>query len=225
MCQSMDSDLRRNDNNGECGNAIFMILLGVALFAALGYAFMGSSRTSTTLLTDEQATTYANQIIAYSNEVKNAVKRLQLRGCDDDEISFENNVVAGYENTNAPTSKKCHVFDIAGGGVSWGNFQDLNAEDLIFTADNVIDNLGTAHLILATQNIPDGVCAKLNQKINPSLTTNPPSDTGTWSITKFDGDYSAGDNITNAGQGLEDLKAACFNDSAKNVFYQILINQ
>ncbi len=207
------------------GNAIFMIILGVALFAALGYAFMGSTRTSTTLLTDEQATAYANQIIAYGNEVKNAVKRLQLRGCDDDEMSFENNIVAGYINATAPTSKKCHVFDAAGGGLSWGNFQDLNASDLIFTADNVINNLGAAHLILALQNLDQQICIKLNQKINPTLGTNPPSDSGTWSTTKFDGTYSAGDVIHNSGAGLEDLKEACFNDGSKNMFYQILISQ
>lgn len=215
----------KNQNNLEHGNAIFMILIGIALFAALGYAFTSSSRVSTTLLTDEQATTAANQIIAYGNEVKNAVQRMTLRGCDDNEISFENNVVAGYTNAGAPSSNKCHLFQGAGGGLAWSSIENLSDDDIIFTADNVVNNLGIAHLILAIQNIPYAACIELNNKINPTLTINPPSDSSTWSDTKFTGSYSAGDVINNAGDGLEDLKSACFNDGAKNVYYQILISQ
>lgn len=99
------------------GNAVFMILIAVALFAALGFVFSQSSRTSTSFLTDEEANAYASQIIAYGNEVRQAVKRLTLRGCSDTEISFENSVVAGYENPNAPSDKSCHVFDVSGGGL------------------------------------------------------------------------------------------------------------
>lgn len=133
----MDNKITRNT---ESGNAIFLIIMGVALFAALGYAFTSSNRTSTTLVTDEQASTYANKIIAYGNEIKQAVRRLQLRGCDDTEISFENDVISGYENPNAPTSKKCHVFDIAGGGLNW---KSLNTLDIHFVNGNAIENVGT----------------------------------------------------------------------------------
>lgn len=109
------------NRQSEKGNAIIWILIAVGLFAALNYAFTSSSRTSTSLLNDSEAKAYASQIIAYGNEVKSAVKRLQLRGCDDTEISFENNVVAGYTNPNAPANKSCHVFDLAGGGLTWQN--------------------------------------------------------------------------------------------------------
>jgi len=107
--------------NTQNGNAIAMILVAVALFAALGYAFSNTSRTSNRFLSDEEAKAYANQIISYGNEVRQAVKRLTLRGCSDTEISFENNVVSGYTNPNAPTDKSCHVFDIAGGGINYNN--------------------------------------------------------------------------------------------------------
>lgn len=107
-----------NTKNPEQGSAIIWILIAVALFAALNFAFNSGSRTSTSVLDDAEASAYANQIIAYGNEVKAAVKRLQLRGCSDTEISFENNVLAGYTNPNAPTNKSCHVFDIAGGGLN-----------------------------------------------------------------------------------------------------------
>lgn len=101
------------------GNAIFIILVAVALFAALGYAFSNTSRTSTSFITGEEAKAYVNQIIAYGNEVKSAVKRLQLRGCSDTEISFENSFVSGYTNGNSPTDRSCHVFDTQGGGLTY----------------------------------------------------------------------------------------------------------
>ncbi|CAG0906291.1 unnamed protein product, partial [Cyprideis torosa] len=45
-----------------------MVAALVALFAALGYAFSNTSRTSTSFLTEEETSAYANQIIAYGNE-------------------------------------------------------------------------------------------------------------------------------------------------------------
>lgn len=113
---------KRNKNyNHEKGSAILWVLVAVALFAALNFAFNSNSRTSTSLLSDAEAEAYANQIIQYGNEVKSAVKRLTLRGCSDTEISFENDIVSGYTNPNSPADKSCHVFDVAGGGLSWEN--------------------------------------------------------------------------------------------------------
>ncbi len=106
-------------NTSQNGNAIVMIMVAIALFAALAYAFNSTSRSSSNFVSDEQASAYANQILAYGREVKSAVKRLQLRGCSETEISFENNEIAGYTNTNAPNDKSCHVFDIAGGGLQY----------------------------------------------------------------------------------------------------------
>ncbi len=113
--------MNKKDKNyhPERGSAILWILVAVGLFAALNYAFNSSSRTSTSLLSDAEAEAYANQIIQYGNEVKATVKRLQLRGCSDTEISFENDVVTGYENLNAPDDGSCDVFNIAGGGLNW----------------------------------------------------------------------------------------------------------
>ena len=107
------------NKNSQNGNAIVMILIAVALFAALSLAFTNTSRTSSSFIGDEEAKAYANQIIAYGNDVKSAVKRLQLRGCSDTEISFENNIVTDYVNPNAPTDQSCHLFNVAGAGLQW----------------------------------------------------------------------------------------------------------
>ena len=42
---------------------------------------------------------------------------LQINGCTDSEISFEQAVVSGYSNANSPTDNSCHVFHVNGGGL------------------------------------------------------------------------------------------------------------
>ena len=176
---------KHNQNNKEAGSAIIWILMAVALFAALNFAFNSSTRTSTSTLDDAAATAYANQIIAYGNEVKNAVKRLTLRGCIATEISFDNdawtridetikNHSAG-DNPNAPTDKSCHVFSENGGqieakflsnvGISTNGLPPIAykpGSSKAFYA--VIDDIGTseAELALHINLITNQICKKIN---------------------------------------------------------------
>lgn len=215
-----------NKRNTEQGNAIFLIIVAVALFAALGYAITNTSRTSTSLLTDEETTAAANQILAYGNEIKTAVRRIELRGCDETEISFENNIVAGYTNPNAPASRKCHVFDIAGGGLTWQTFG--NAE-VIFSGANVINGVGKdtasdTELGFFIRDLATSTCIKINDNLGNNLTVNPPLDDGTWGKSLFIGDYTFSNNIRAVGVGLDSLKSACFEDDVgENVYYTTLI--
>ena len=190
--------------NTQNGNAIIWIFIAVGLFAALGYAFTSSTRTSTNVITDAQAQSYAQEIIAYGNEVKQAIKRLQLRGCSDTEISFENDVVSGYENPNAPTNKTCHVFDIAGGGLSWNSensaWFDSNAgcvgsfwcHEFTFEGTNKAPGVGTdsngtdsMELTIRLAGISSNICEKINELSNQS---NPPP-LSVFFTYKFDGTY------------------------------------
>lgn len=177
--------MKAQNENNQSGSAILWILVAVALFGALNFAFNSSSRTGTSLLTDTEAEAYANQIIQYGNEVKNAVKRLTLRGCDDTEISFENNIVTTYTNTNAPTNRSCHVFDSAGGGLTWGNFTQL------FTGDIEFENLSTSspELTLQTSDIQSETCYAINKKLGVDNASNDYEDTVTPTPTVFTGAY------------------------------------
>lgn len=101
------------------GNALFLILIAVALFAALGYAVTQSSRGASSVNREQQIIDAA-RIIEQAGMIEQTVSRLILAvGCTDTRISFENNVVAGYTNASAPTNKSCHVFDPAGGGLNF----------------------------------------------------------------------------------------------------------
>lgn len=164
------------------GSAILWILIAVGLFAALGYAFSSSTRTSTDFITDAEAESYANQIIAYGNEVKAAVKRLQLRGCSDTEISFENNVstiAIGYLNG---TNKNCFIFDSNGGGLQFkifsknivdpNNTATVASGETIFTGNTSVVGVGSDcndascnELVMLTPHLTESICKKINTLI------------------------------------------------------------
>ncbi len=178
-------------SNKESGSAILWILVAVSLFAALNYAFNSSSRTSTSLITDAEAEAYANQIIQYGNAVKAAVKRLQLRGCSDTEISFENNIVAGYENLNAPDDGSCDIFNTAGGGLQWNsNFESF------YSGYIPMDDVSSTEPELSLQilNIPTDTCFHINKALSISTDMNADrTDAITSTTDKFVGVY---DNTT-----------------------------
>tara|TARA_B100000686_G_scaffold327900_1_gene387276 strand:+ start:2215 stop:2541 length:327 start_codon:yes stop_codon:yes gene_type:complete len=70
------------------GNALFLILIAVALFAALSYAVTNSGRGSAGV-DREQAEIYASQILQQASALEAAVMRLTITGgCSDTDINF-----------------------------------------------------------------------------------------------------------------------------------------
>ena len=217
----MKDNKKINHSHAEAGSAILWVLMAVALFAALNFAFNSGSRVSTSNLTDSEATAYANQIIQYGNEVKSAVKRMQLRGCRDTEISFENNVVAGYTNPNSPTDKSCHVFDIAGGGLTFNIFNEnafiespFNNREPQFKGAIQIDGVGTSEsdLHMVVHDLKQGVCLKINNILSITNPSGEAPEDGNDINSIFTGTYSptAGDGIgDDAGSGLSGEKKFC----------------
>lgn len=105
-------------NKSQRGSAIFILFVAVALFAALAFAFMQSSRTSTGWLENEATKAKATQNSINAQAINTAVKRLKLRGCTDAQISYET-PKGNNPNPSAPTDKRCHVYRIEGGGVQF----------------------------------------------------------------------------------------------------------
>lgn len=110
-----------DDSRTQGGNVLFLILIAVALFAALSYAITQSSRSGgSNGISPEKARLAASEIVQYAGQIEQAIMRMRLiNRCLDTQISFENPFVSGYTNTNAPSDKRCHVFDVQGGGVPY----------------------------------------------------------------------------------------------------------
>lgn len=182
----------------ERGSVILWILIAVGLFAALGFAFSQGSRTSGSMLTQEQANAYAQQVISYGNDMKQTVRRLSLRGCKDDEFNFANDLYLytatdtpawiQASNTNSPSDKSCNLFDVNGGGMQPISFSfhhspptgGLYPGDSYLSTIQVID-VGTsaADLVLVVMALKTSVCERINEILGTSAnaTDGIPNDT------------------------------------------------
>ncbi|QQR69552.1 MAG: hypothetical protein IPI58_02485 [Alphaproteobacteria bacterium] len=103
----------------ELGIVIGPILWVVAILAVLAAAIAAGSGAFNGDISAVSAKAQASAILGYTHEVKLAVDRVIAKGCTDTQVSFENPIVSGYTNPNAPSDKSCHVFDVNGGGISY----------------------------------------------------------------------------------------------------------
>lgn len=236
------------NRNSQKGNAVIWILIAIALFAALGYAFTSSSRTNTSFLDVEKASSYAKQVIAAGNEIKASVKRLELRGCSDTEISFENNVVGGYNNPNAPTNESCHIYALAGGGIQYQNpptviFDSASSggetySENVFSGENTGPNIGTAatdDLIYFVHFLQKDICVAINSLLGIDNPGGDPPDEGSGICAgnneKFDGSYSTGACGIDVLPEYDGKSAACIKtvvgagSDASYSFYNVLIRR
>ncbi len=150
----------------QAGNALFLILIAVALFAALSYAVTQSGRGGGNI-DREQTALEAAQLIQYITQVQTAVdKMMLLNGCtdttlsvlidsDEDGVRETNGNDAGY-NSSSPSDESCDVFAPNGGGVIYSkpsnairDVSELTSASydrtghILFSRGNAIDGLGT----------------------------------------------------------------------------------
>jgi len=112
--------------NNQSGNALFLILIAVALFAALSYAVTQSGRGGGSA-TKEQAMIAAAQITQYGAALENAMTRMILTGTPAASIAFcstgginnpaTNCIQVPTTNERCSTGSDC-IFASEGGGVA-----------------------------------------------------------------------------------------------------------
>ena len=174
------------------GNALFLILIAVALFAARSYAVTQTSRGSGGTGKEEGALR-AGEILSYVGTLRQEIDRLIImNGCNEDDISF-----VGFSSYNTvhppgrPADGSCDMFGAAGGGLraetlfpaaqsatetfkgyqvySANNFTDLAWPGATngFTADKL-------ETYVAVRNLTLDVCNALNRGLERGWST-PPS--------------------------------------------------
>lgn len=229
---------KQHKSKNESGNIFFYILLAIALFAALSAVVSRGNRGTTSTLTDQQAKLAAQEIIEYGQAVSNAVQKLRLRGCTDTQISFENGVVSGYINPNAPNDNSCHVFDINGGGLNWANlpapFSETGPDfydgqyNFITGSEwagngNTCANADCVDLIMLGSFLNEAVCNKINETLGYNSDIQD-SDLGGG---QFKGTYLYNNTIANEGTGTDaaNQSSACYFRALDNtyIFAQLLI--
>lgn len=130
----------------ERGSIIVWIMVAIALFAALSYTVSQNSRSGANSVTTEQANLAAIEILDYVSAVKRVVQELQINGCSDTEISFENPIITNYptNNPSAPSDRSCHVFDVNGGGLSYLRLNPVFLDNTFSESDHA--TFGSYHI-------------------------------------------------------------------------------
>ncbi len=215
----------------EQGNVLIIVLITIALMAALSFSVLRSNQGGDKLLTAGEAKITASNILKATKSIENAVKSLQFtNGCSGDDVSFENNLVAGYTNAGAPADNSCHVFEQNGGGLNYSAppEKSLNvSEDWIFSGAHLIEGIGSAvgDLTMYLREVKDPVCLELNRMLGITTPTTIPADATAVTLTKFTGTF-ANDAAPNDDEvRTQNKKTACVNLTASghNVFYHTLI--
>lgn len=220
---NISSQLRRRVS--ESGNVLFIILICVALFAALGFA-IGSGRDNLSRAGDTEETRLtATNIVQYGNTLSSGMQKL-IR-------------IAGAEDTNA--NSRGIIFAASGANASYGvvgsqpatEIFHSNGGGLIYTApppgtcvtstcayefsgQYKITGVGTATLAevaLVLEDVQEEVCKLLNSVAKSGLSSIPTG--GALALTRFNGSNyadSLGD-ITLAG-GMTGKKAFCYKESS-----------
>lgn len=222
------------------GNALFLILIAVALFAALSYAVTNSGRGGSGI-DREQAQIAAGQIVQYASSMEQAIMRLRLtNGCADDEFSFQRDWdgdgtiednAEDVRNIGAPSDKTCHVYDSNGANISWMEpkaewLDGVTGETWYFPRTSCIEDLGKNGTGTGANGFCDadsdatellitlpGISETLCAAINKGLYKDDtiPEDVTHWaSGGNFNGNYSMSQEIGDSAQMMQAKPAYCF---------------
>lgn len=232
------------DSSNESGNALWVILLTVALLAALTATISRSTDTAEQSGNIELYRIHASDIMRHASSVRETVNGIRLKGIGENQISFENSFTsADYTNANAAGCLECLVYGSAGGGLSYRapnpewldsgqSSQTHYGEWYIPRAVCVADvGRGSANcyndassneeLVLVLPWIKQGLCRQINAmlKVTPSGDPAPKNDDHAFSAgyPVYTGDLLAeGNVIIDSANVLSGVEAGCFEGSASN---------
>lgn len=210
----------RKKRTAQAGNALIYVLIGIVLFAALNF-FMTKTNQTTGQMSAEDAHLNAQSIISFAEKVNGAVESVMLQnGCSVSQVSFENATVAGYANGNSPASKKCDIFNLSGGGLTYeppsAKALDAGASgalvgQYLFTGTACVDKVGTGtysscaagneELLLVLPFVNADTCNAVNQILGNKGAMLVDSD-GSFGATKFTGSFTPAYAIGAAGAAI-----------------------
>lgn len=220
MMKSYEKNMDKRKN--ERGNALFFILIGVVLFAALSYTVGNMMRGGNAeTIADEKAGLYADEILDYGRILRQAVQGVKISGgCLDGEISFETAGLTGYTNG---TNTACQVFNSNGGDINYIKINSaVTSSDWVFTGTNIVDSVGTAapDLVAILPDIKLSICEAINETSGiTALGTDADID-----FTKFTGTY-AGTQTLDFADGKMNGCLNYVNSGNNYFFYQVLVKR
>jgi len=209
----------------ESGNALWVILLAVALMAALTATISRTSDTAEQSGNFERFRVHASNMMTHAAGVKEAVNRMRMTGIGENQISFSS-ALSG-------SCGECLVYGSAGGGAS---YEPPNPEwfdsthnteagygQWEFFGENDVAGVGTggADLVMALGYIKENLCRQINVMLK---VPGEPVDADGFDTTPFNGSFASSDVIS----GMAGAEAGCFEDQSGGryfTFYQVLVKR
>lgn len=201
--------------NGESGNALWFIMLAIALLAALTVTISRSSETTEQVGDVERQRVLASAIMRTAASVQQAVEQMRLKGVSENEISFENEFTSGYANSRC-AGDSCKIFHVKGGGLTYkGPPDDANdGGQWLFSGANNVEGAGTDgtgptsstdnELLMILPGVAPALCGRINTELGISGI---PQDAGKSDVATFyTGTFPDGETI-DAAPGK---KTACY---------------
>lgn len=157
-------------HHDESGNALFLILIAVTLFAALSFAVTQSnSGGSGQSVSQETALINSSQITQYPSGIRTGVTRMLIKGTAVSELVFDPPGDAGYtSNTDR------QVFHPNGGGVSYQFPTPDTVTDTtstwVFKNNVTVTDIGTAspEIVAFLPNVRRTICEQINRSVSGS---------------------------------------------------------
>ena len=220
----------------ERGNAIFLILIAVALIGALTVTLSRSGSSVENLGNSEKVRIEALAIMRHMQSITLAAENLTFQGTSENDLSFENPLsTIDYTNANC-TAADCKLFDIRGAGLSYltpkTKWLDtaLAAQpyygDWLFTGNACIPDVGRGRDVTCNTNdgqlellvvlpyVKKSLCQSVNKQAKTTITTNnPPVDTANaWHATlaPYTGTFTNAQPIADTNEDLFAQKTGCF---------------
>lgn len=219
------------------GNALFLILIAVALFAALSYAITSSGRGGGNI-TKENYSIAAARLVQYFGAMQYAIQKMQLiNGCSDEELSFEwepfDGTEAALDNPITGDKFECFVYHPDGGAAARMKNDDLfgsfppqffvyGVADIEGIGDynNGTDSVDLYFLFELPSDIDrQQFCEMYNDKLG--ITAMPTSHLS--GNPRFKGTYGPAQLINHAG--IAGVYSACYNytyDTTRYLIYYVL---
>lgn len=208
--------------NHQDGNAFFMILMAVVLFAALAFTFSKGVQQGGENISERQAELAATDIVTYAQHMERAVQALIARGISETDLDFDNNSVTGYANIACPASpdpSRCAegaVFKTTGAKLDWQNPPaNVNNNAPYFIGTNQVGHSTEtadpkARDLTLILPVKARVCDALNAMIGQHATWTSASALN--STTKFTGDFTvpASTGINWSGTDTAPRTSGCF---------------
>ncbi len=238
--------VRRYSEKSQDGNVLFLILIAVALFAALSYVVVQSSRSGSGTTSREKNLLTASGVTQYPTALRTAAMRMNLAGVSPDEMKFDLPGTAGFTAASVSTL----VFHPQGGGAL--NKTQSRETGITLTwyynANYYVPGVGLDpstnsdgnDLIAFLPGVSNEVCQQINEGLKVDLSTCSTVSNSipvaaamnyTGLAESLDSTHSypttAGNVVQcDGGTAFDHQAAACFQDgSGTNYFYAVLLEQ